>query len=31
MQDVIQSDPHNKMDEYMEKYNYLSTKLKAQK
>ena len=29
MQVVVRSDPHNKMNEYMEKYNYLSTKCTA--
>ena len=31
MQVVIWSDPHKKMNEYMEKYRYLSTKRTAQK
>ena len=31
MQVVIRSNPHNKMNEYMEKCNYLSTKRTAQK
>ena len=31
MQVVIRSDPHNKMNEYMEKYNYQSTKRTAQR
>ena len=31
MQVVIRSDPHKKMNEYMENYNYLSTKRTAQK
>ena len=31
MQVVIRFDPHQKMNEYMEKYSYLSTKRTAQK
>jgi len=31
MQVVIRSNPHNKMNGYMEKYSYLSTKRTAQK
>ena len=31
MQVVIRSDPHQKVNEYMEKYSYLSTKRTAQK
>ena len=31
MQVVIRSDPHKNMNEYMEKYSYLSTKRTAQK
>ena len=31
MQVVIRSDPHNKMNEYMENYNKLSTKRRGQK
>ena len=31
MQVVIGSDPHKKMNEYMEKYSYISTKRTAQK
>ena len=31
MRVVIRSDPHKKMNEYVEKYSYLSTKRTAQK